>query len=423
MSAGAPPPVAVVGAGVVGVACARAIQRAGFPVLLVDPAPPGSLCSSGNAGHIAIEAVSPLSRPDVLAGVPRMLAHPSGPLTLRARGLPSMLPWMLRFAAAARPRQVRAGTAALAALLGTAAADWRAALDTPDLAPLLRREGAVAVTETPAGLDAARREAAIMAAHDVRVEPLQPGEVAELLPALTAPVTGGQFFPEAMHAVEPHRLVREMALRFAADGGGLLAQPVTGFRREGDRITAFRTGAGETAVAGVVLAAGLASAALAPLIGLNLPITAERGYHVMLPAEAATLPCPVSFAERGFIATPMEHGLRLAGTVELGARGRAPDWSRADILVRHARDLFGGAPEATSRWTGDRPTLPDYLPAIGRAPGLHNAFVATGHQHLGLTLAAVTARILAALLADGDPGVDLSPFDPARFTRARPGRT
>ncbi|WP_161993498.1 NAD(P)/FAD-dependent oxidoreductase [Muricoccus nepalensis] len=416
-------PIAVIGAGVVGVACARALQRAGLPVLLVDPAPPGSLCSAGNAGHIAIEAVSPLSRPGVLAGVPRMLTSPAGPLTLRARGVPSLLPWMLRFAAASRPSRVRAGTAALAALLGTAAADWRAALDAPDLAPLLRREGAVAVTETPAGLAAARREAAVMSAHGVRVEALEPGEVAELVPALVAPVTGGQFFPDAMHAVNPQRLVRDLGARFAAEGGAVLAQPATGFAREGGRVTALRTAAGETPVAGVVLAAGLASAALAPGLGLALPLTAERGYHAMLPAEAAALPCPVSFAERGFIATPMEHGLRLAGTVELGAGGRAPDWSRADILVRHARDLFGGAPEAASRWTGDRPTLPDYLPAIGRAPGLANAVVATGHQHLGLTLAAVTARIVAALVAGGDPGLDLRPFDPARFARARPERT
>ena len=109
--------------------------------------------------------------------------------------------------------------------------------------------------------------------------------------------------------------------------------------------------------------------------------------------------------------------------MELGAGRRAPDWSRADVLVRHAHALFGTEAPAESRWQGDRPTLPDYLPAIGRVPGLANAVVATGHQHLGLTLAASTARIVAALLAGGDPGADLRPFDPARFTRARRQRT
>jgi glycine/D-amino acid oxidase-like deaminating enzyme len=413
----APPPVAVIGAGVVGVACARALQRAGRPVLLIDPAPPGSLCSAGNAGHIATEQVQPLARPDMLAAVPRMLADPSGPLTLRWRGLPAMLPWFLRLAAAARPAHVEAGTAALAALLRGAVADWRAALDTPGLAALLRYEGSLALTESAAGQEAARREAAIMAAHGVRLETLSAGEVAERLPALSAPVSGGQFFPETAHTVEPQRLVRDLAARFLAEGGTLLAEPAAGLLRNGNRITAIRTPGGEHAVQSVVLAAGLSSATLAPMLGLRLPLTAERGYHAMLPPGAVTLPCPVSFAERGFIATPMEHGTRLAGTVELGASSRAPDWSRAEILVRHARALFGTGAAPVSRWQGDRPSLPDYLPALGRAPGLENAVVATGHQHLGLTLAATTARLVAALLTGGAPGIDLRPFDPARFGR------
>ncbi|HEY8609669.1 MAG TPA: FAD-dependent oxidoreductase [Roseomonas sp.] len=410
-------PVAVIGAGVVGVACARALQRAGKPVLLLDPAQVGGLCSAGNAGHIAIEQVRPMARADVLAGVPRMLANPTGPLTLRWRGLPAMMPWMLRFAAATRPARVEAGTAALASLLRKAVADWQAALDTPALAALLRREGSFAVTETPAGLKSAQHEASVMAAHGVRLEALTPEQVAERLPALAIPVAGGQFFPDTAHVVEPHRLVRDLAAHFVAEGGALVHQPVTGFQRADGRVTAIRTGLDEHEVQGVVLSAGLASAGLAPQLGLALPLTAERGYHAMLPSGAAALPCPVSFAERGFIATPMEHGLRVAGTVELGAAGRPPDWSRAEILVRHARELFGGTPEPVSRWQGDRPTLPDYLPALGRVPGLANAVVATGHQHLGLTLAAATARIVAALLTSGDPGIDLRPFDPARFGR------
>ncbi|SHJ17863.1 D-amino-acid dehydrogenase [Roseomonas rosea] len=410
-------PVAVIGAGVVGTACARALQRAGRRVLLVDPSPPGSLCSAGNAGHIAIEQVQPLARPEMIAAVPRMLAHPQGPLTLRWRGLPAMLPWFLRMAAASRPGRVEAGTLALAALLRDAVADWRDLLDTPDLAALLRYEGAIAVTESEAGRRAAEAEAAIMAAHGVRLESLGPAEVAARIPGLSAPVTGGQFFPEAAHAVEPQRLVRDLAARFAAEGGEILAQPVTGLRREGGRIAAVETPGGERAAESVILAAGLASARLAPMLGLRLPLTAERGYHAMLPPGSVPLPCPVAFAERGFIATPIEHGTRLAGTVELGAAGRAPDWSRAEILVRHARDLFGPVPEAASRWQGDRPTLPDYLPALGPVPGLANAVVATGHQHLGLTLAATTARLVSALVTSGTPGLDLTPFDPARFGR------
>jgi D-amino-acid dehydrogenase len=408
-------PVAVVGAGVIGVACARALQRAGRPVLLLDPALPGMLCSFGNAGHIAIEQIRPLARPDILGAVPRMLAAPRGPLTLRWRGVPELLPWLMRFAAATYPRRVAAGTTALSSLLGTALADWRAELDSAGLASLLQWNGALSVMETPQGVASAAAEGAILAEHGVRFEDLPGPETARRLPGLARVPAGGRYFPDAAHAVEPYRLVRDLAACFAGDGGEILQQPATGFRREGGRIAAVSTPSGERAVESIVLAAGLATASLGRMLGLSLPLTAERGYHAMLPLDSLPVPLPVSFAERGFVITPMEHGIRLAGTVEFGAVRRAPDWDRAEILVEHARQLFGRSPDATARWQGDRPTLPDYLPAIGRASQIGNLVVAAGHQHLGLTLAATTGRIVASLLSGQDPGIDLRPFDPARF--------
>ena len=216
--------------------------------------------------------------------------------------------------------------------------------------------------------------------------------------------------------MNPFRLVQALAERVVAEGGRLVAEPVTGFRRDGQRLAAVITAAGETLVTDIVLTAGLGSPALARQVGVSLPMTAERGYHAMLPAGALDVRQPVTFSERGFVVTPMEHGIRLAGTVELGAGRRRPDWARADILAEHVRRLFGVAMATTDRWQGDRPTLPDYLPALGRVPGADNLVVAAGHQHLGLTLAAVTARLVTALIAGEAPGQDLRPFNPARFS-------
>lgn len=408
------PPVAVIGAGVVGTACARALQRAGHRVLLLDPAPPGALCSAGNAGHIAIDHIRPLARLDVLAGVPRMLRNPLGPLTLRWQGLPGMLPWLRHFAAAARPSRVAAGTVALAGLLGTALADWQAELQAAGLGALLRQDGALNVFETAAGARAASAEAALLRAHGIVFEDLPGAEVAARLPGLRLMPAGGRLYPQAAHVVNPQRLVQALAQRFVADGGEILARPVTGFRRAGGRVAALQTPDGEVAVSAVVLAAGLASGPLARGLGLALPITAERGYHVMLAPGGPDFAMPTTFNERGFVATPMEHGTRLAGTVEFGAAGRAPDWARAQILATQLGQLFGATPGIAARWSGDRPTLPDYLPALGRIAGLQNAVVAAGHQHLGLTLAATTGRLVAALLGGGPPPA-LRPFDPGRF--------
>jgi D-amino-acid dehydrogenase len=413
--------VAVIGAGIVGAACGRALQRAGHSVLLLDPAPPGSGVSAGNAGHIAVDHVRPLARPDILAGVPRMLATPSGPLTLRWRGLPAMTPWLARFADAARPARVRAGTAALAGLLATALPDWLAELHASGLCGLMLRNGALVVMETPGGVAAAQAEGRIQAAHGVVFRDLAASEVSDLLPDLAIRPAGGRIFSQAAHVVHPQRLVEALVGRLAADGGTLARTAVTGFRRVADRVTALVTPAGDVPVSAVVLAAGLASPALARTLGIALPMTAERGYHCMLAPGALAVPMPVTFSERGFVVTPMEHGIRLAGTVEFGAARRPPDWARADILAHHAGRLFARPIATTDRWQGDRPTLPDYLPAIGPVPGAVNLFLAAGHQHLGLTLAATTARLIAALVGGAPAGQDIAAFDPARFgpTRTR----
>src|SRR5579859_6924465 len=114
--------IAVVGAGVVGMCVARALQRTGASVIVYDPEEPGAVCSFGNAGNIAIDHVRPLSRLDILATVPKMLADPLAPLSLKLAGLPRAWPWLWRAAAAALPAQERRGTQALAALLGQARA-------------------------------------------------------------------------------------------------------------------------------------------------------------------------------------------------------------------------------------------------------------------------------------------------------------
>lgn len=415
--------VAVIGAGVIGVACARALQRAGHRVVVFDPQPAGAHCSSGNAGHIAIDHIRPLARPDIVAGVPRMLMTARAPLILRWRGLPSLAPWLARFTGAAlAPTQVSAGTQALAALLATALRDWQTELQQSGLSEMMRQQGALNVIETPAGVAAAAAEGRALRSHGVNFQDLSAKEVMDLLPGLVARPASGRLFPQAAHVVDPFRLVQALAGRFVADGGEIIVEPVTGFRRAGTRINALKTPLGEHPVGTVVMTAGLASAGLMQQLGISLPLTAERGYHAMLPLDTLAVPLPITFNERGFVVTPMAPGIRLAGTVEFGAAGRAPDWARADILAEHVRQLFGVVIETTSRWQGDRPTLPDYLPALGRTPGTDNLIVAVGHQHLGLTLATVSGRIVAALVNGNPPGLNLSPFDPNRFTRRSTAR-
>ena len=169
----------------------------------------------------------------------------------------------------------------------------------------------------------------------------------------------------------------------------------------------------------MVIAAGRASGELTRLLGFNAPLVAERGYHVMLAPDNVRFDLPVSPAERGFFITPMEEGLRVAGTVELAAPHQPPSWHRADLLVRHLKDIFPGVGGAEqSRWIGERPSLPDFRPAIGRAPRLANVYCGYGHQHVGLTLATATGRLIARQMAGEELPEAVRPATPVASARA-----
>ncbi len=412
-------PVAVVGAGVIGMACARALQRARVPVLVLDPNEPGSGCSAGNAGCIATELVRPLAQPSVIARLPRLLLNPVGPLALKPAGMPRLFPWMRHFVRACLPSGFEAGTQALAALLGLAWPAWRDEIAASQLDDLFVERGTYVVYERRGSLARAAIEAGDLRRYGVAYHDLDPGAARGHLPTIRVPFRGARYFPGASHVIDPLAVVQRLAQRFADEGGHIERAAVTGFDTSRGRVTRVRIENDSIDVGGVVIAAGAMACLVTRMLDCEVPLVRERGYHVMVPAAELPLDTPVTFEDRGFVCTPMAMGTRLAGTVELGV-GDEPDWRRADILTAHARTLFG-LPKlaATSRWFGNRPTLPDYLPMIGLVPRFSNAILALGHQHLGLTLAAATGRLVKELAMGGQPNLDLTPFRPDRFGSTR----
>jgi len=167
----------------------------------------------------------------------------------------------------------------------------------------------------------------------------------------------------------------------------------------------------------VVIAAGAWSKELARQVGDRVPLDTERGYHLNLdPGEAGELRRPVVFPERGFVLAPMQDGIRLTSGVELAGLHAAPDFSRIHRLLPAAREALPGLSDRVSRqWMGYRPSTPDSLPVIGVSPHSRSVFYAFGHQHLGLTLSAITGRLVAAAVAGRSPAFDLTPYRADRF--------
>src|SRR5215831_5639747 len=409
--------IVVIGAGIVGTATARALQRAGHKVTLLDSAEPGRTTSYGNAGFVAIDHVLPLARPSTLKRVPQMLMDRTGPLTVHPASLPWLLPWMARFALAAySPAEVRKGIESFGALMAEASVAWKAEIQASGLGELFKTRGALYVYENDAAFAAGEEERGLQRARGTVLEVVDGQRARELAPGLSDRIVRGVYYPHGMHTINPYKVVTTLAERFAAEGGTILRSRVRAFGRDADRVTSVKTTDQELPADAVVIAAGRASGELTRLLGFNAPLVAERGYHVMLAPDNVRFDLPVSPAGRGFFITPMEEGLRLAGTVELAAPHQPPSWHRADLLVSHLKEVFPGVGGAErSRWIGERPTLPDFRPAIGRAPRLANVYCGYGHQHVGLTLATATGRLIARQMAGEELPEALKPCDPGRF--------
>ncbi|ERE17763.1 NAD(P)/FAD-dependent oxidoreductase [Pseudogulbenkiania ferrooxidans] len=408
--------VIVVGAGVVGIATALQLRLAGFEVTLLDRGEPAMETSYGNAGAFAISDVIPLAEPGVLRKVPGWMLDPLGPLALRWRYLPTLAPWLLRFLAASRPRRVAELTQALAALLGRVNDDYAALIPRAGLGHLWRRHGNLTLYRNREELDAAAPAWDDKRRHGVRWLALSRDALVEGEPTLREEWQYAVQVPDWSHVDDPYVFSRGLFDAFIREGGRFVRDEALGTLTEAGRVVGVETAGGRLRADAVVIACGVWSDRFVKQHQYRVPLESERGYHVNLPKAGVALRHFIQCASESFVILPMVNGgLRLAGTVELAHRDAPPDWRRAHILLDKARRIVGDfSTEDMTVWMGNRPSLPDTLPIIGPAP-LPGLWFATGHGHLGLTLAATTGALLRDMLQGRPPALDMQPYRLSRF--------
>ncbi len=408
--------VVVVGAGIVGVACGLSLLREGWRVTLIDREGPGEGASFGNGSVITSDSVTPVAMPGILGKVPGMLLDPLGPLRIRWGYLPKLAPWLLQFVAASRPARVEAIAAALGRLAEGAVDSYLPLAKLAGAEDMIKRGGWLCVYETEADFRSAESKRDLQRRNGVALEVLQPEELRQLEPTLAPIFARAVLYPNTSHTINNYRFVQVLAEGLRRHGGSVLREAVTGFALGEGGVQAVLTDAGRHDCDALVIAAGAWSRSLCKQLGSDPPLDTERGYHLTVTEPGVMPRMPVYSTTRGIVCTPLEQGLRIAGTVELGGLEAPPDWRRAEVLMTHAqRWLPGLQDKGTSRWMGFRPSLPDSLPIISASPHHSNAYFAFGHGHCGLAYGGRTGALLAALMAGRDPGVDMAPYRIDRF--------
>jgi D-amino-acid dehydrogenase len=409
--------ITVIGAGIVGIVTAIYLQREGHRVTVVDRQSPGEGTSFGNAGSVAPGSIVPVAMPGTLKQVPKWLSDPLGPLTLSWRQLPFMLPWFLHFQRACNPDRVQRAAAVLRSLNAPSVDAYVDLLGAAGAPELLRHEGMLHVYKTEAGFKASAFGRRLRADNGCVMELVDADKIRELAPGLSPGYRWGFNLLDNAHVRSPQGVVQALAAHFKDKGGTLIRANVTDIRCDAGAGVQLHTDDVVLTAECVVIAAGYASAKLAAKLGTKVLLAPERGYHIEIPGAVTAQHCPVTDGESRFVATPMAGGLRIAGTSEFQAADAAPNWARAETLAKLAEGMFPGIKvENYSRWMGVRPSTPDSSPVIGRSPRHRQVLFAFGHGHWGLMSAPVTGQLVADLVAERTPRIDLSPFRPERFS-------
>ncbi|ESP90736.1 NAD(P)/FAD-dependent oxidoreductase [Pseudoalteromonas luteoviolacea] len=405
--------IAVIGAGIVGLCNALQLQRHGYQVTLFDPNGIGTKCSIGNAGHFATEQVFPLADKALLGKLPKMLMDSLSPLRIDSRYILKALPWFARFCANMPTEKYRLNSTALKAL-NTPALDSYKRLLGDSFNDHIKLNGSLLTFEN-FSLREVEKVYHTYSSNGVNVELLGRQAVHTLEPQLSDLVNYALLFKDVGHTPDPHQLSLCIYDMFVNLGGEFIEQAITEINVQSNSVDLTTQQSEHNQFAKIVICTGAWSKDLCAQLGYKLPIEAERGYHNMLSTHALTR--PVASADRQFIMTPMQSGLRLAGTVEFAGLDTAPLYTRAARLLTHAKAMlkaFADVEQGT-HWMGPRPSLPDSLPVIGAAPNHPNVIFALGHQHLGLTQAAITSELIANVVAKQPTVFDITPYSIARF--------
>ena len=408
--------LAIIGAGIQGICNALFLQKKGYVVNLFDKEEPGCSASYGNAGHFSPYASLQLNRYDVLSDVPSMLTNSRGPLALKWNYIPKMIPWLSKFVLNCSQKKMMYTAKYMHQILDLSLSAYDELFDEINLEGLVENNGIMYVWENK-GIKSRELEIKIRNELGIKQKILNKKEVHDLEPNIKPFYSGGVFYEYARHAKNPKKITQKLFKKFLDNGGKFKKIYIKDINFENKKPILI-TDNSKFKFDKLVIACGAFSKKLTDKLKEKMPLDTERGYHIHFKNYSHLVSRPVVWADRGFGVTPMEQGLRVVGTVELGGLENPLSKSRIKNLILNAKDMLNGIPdneEHDDEWLGFRPTLPDFLPVIGQSKNYENVFYSFGHHHLGWTLGAISGKIVSKMIVGEKTNLELSPYSSSRF--------
>lgn len=405
--------ILVIGGGLIGAASAMRLQQAGVRTTLIDPGDKRRAASYGNAGHLGSEQVMPWSAWGNVWRAPGASFAIGGPLDFRWSDAALIAPWALRFLAACEARSVARGREALKSLLADTMAAWQRLARDIGAPEMVLPHGHVTAWTSKRAADLGRDAASRTDWGTASWRDLRADELERYAHVMKHPPRAGILFEGTGQVRDPQGVRDAILTQFVRQGGEVVEGSAEVVDANGRVLLGDRR---VLQAEGVLVAAGAWSGALMRQLGQRAPLIGERGYSVQSAEHAWPEDLPTTVFEQHFVIfSRFSTGLRATSCIEFGAPGAPGDprkWALLEKRIAHLGVRFSKAPD---RWVGPRPTLPDYVPAIGRLQRAPNVLYAFGHAHLGLTMCAVTAELIAALAMERETAIDLRAFAVERF--------
>jgi len=408
--------ITIVGAGVIGAASALALQKAGHKVTLIDRDHPAAGTSFGNAGAIVNGSCIPTATPGIIYDVCKMVTKPLPPLSIKPAYFHKILPWLIRFTLQSKNSSVLKNAKHLQALSKHAVSSWRELLANTDLLKLFRETGWLKLYQSDESFSASKKSLQLLDNLGTDYEILTPAQIHDLESNIAPIFKHGFYQKDSLSVSNPQKLVQGMVDLLVAQGGSYQQFAVDKISMAKQKV--MLTNNKDSIIADkVIIATGAWSKSLAAQLGDIVPLDTERGYHMMFATNSSDLlKRPVVNVDKSFVLSPMTTGMRMTSQIEFAGLLAPPNYKRIRSLLPSAKQMLPKLEtQEKSVWMGCRPSLPDSLPVIGYAKSTKQVIYAFGHQHLGMTLAAITSQLVSDLVQGKQPQIPIAAYSPNRF--------